>query len=100
MAKSSTSFAKGNKLGGRPPVTEVERRANEMRQQCQPEVIEFFLGVVRDEGAEMRDRLAAGKALLMEPPAQLRVSGADGEALNPFASLTVAELQALARAKP
>ena len=72
----------------------MERRANEMRQQCQPEVIEFFLCVVRDPEAEMRDRLAAGKALLMEPPAQLRVSGANGESLSPLAGLSTEEIRA------
>lgn len=50
--------------GGRPPLTEVQRQARELKAQAQPDAVRFLHSVVVDDEAEMRDRITASKALL------------------------------------
>ena len=73
-------FVKGDpriNKGGRPPLTEVMRIARERKADAQPEVVDFLLSVVRDHGAEMKDRIAAAKSLVDDlhvEPERLEVS--------------------------
>lgn len=73
MAKNATSFGPKNKanLSGRAPLTDAQRIARDMRAQCQPELIERLLRVVR-ESDDNKDVVAAAKALLEEMPLEVR----------------------------
>lgn len=71
--KTSTSFKSGG-VGnpkGRAPLTDAQRLARDMRAQCQPEVVERLLKVMR-ESDDNKDVIAAGKALLEEMPVEVR----------------------------
>jgi len=96
MAKSSTSFAPGHRANpsGRPPLTPEQRRAREMRAQCQPEIVKALLDIATDSSIDVKDRIAAAKALLEDMPGD---SGG-GVVLTAFAELSRAQLEALARA--
>lgn len=64
--------------GGRPPLTEVMRIARDRKANAQPEVVDFLLSVVRDTGADMKDRIAAAKSLvddLRVEPTKLEIEG-------------------------
>lgn len=76
MAKSSTSFKKGD-VGnprGRAPLTPEQRLARELRAKLQPELVGILASIARSEGAEPKDRIAAAKALLDEAPKETTVS--------------------------
>ena len=71
--KTSTSFKKGQITNpkGRASLTDAQRTARDMRAQCQPELIERLLRVVR-ESDDNKDVVAAAKALLEEMPLEVR----------------------------
>ena len=91
MAKTRTSFKVGGVANpkGRPPLTPAQRKAREMRAQCQPEVVKELLAIAKDKEADTKDRVACLKALLEDLPAQVEVSDV-GE--NAGAGLTRAQL--------
>jgi len=72
-------FGPGNTPRGRPPLTDAQRLARTMRAQCQPELVESLLEIVRTS-ADAKDRIAAAKALLEELPTEVAVSSVDGPA--------------------
>jgi hypothetical protein len=72
-----------HKLGGRPKggANKATREIRSLAQQYGPEVIEFFMTVVRNEGAPLDYRMVAGKELLdrgygkSAPPPQRKLGG-------------------------
>lgn len=56
-----------------PPIADARRLAREVRLQVQLELVEFFASVVRDPKADMKDRLAAAKMLMVEEPRPFNV---------------------------
>lgn len=51
----------GNPRGN--PASEARRIALDKRSKAQPEIVEFLLTVMRDETRDVKDRIAAAKAL-------------------------------------
>lgn len=64
--------------GGRPPLTEVQLIARQRKADAQPEAVDFLLSVMRDTGADLKERLSAAKAIvddLRVEPTKLELSG-------------------------
>ncbi len=61
-----TAWRKGQSgnPNGRPPLTEAQRMAREIKQRAQPEVMEAMVAIALNRGEETRDRIAAGKVVL------------------------------------
>ena len=72
-------FVKGEVTNprGRPPLTDAQRLARTLRAQCQPELVEALLQIVRTAD-DTKDRIAAAKALLEELPTEVSVTSPDG----------------------
>lgn len=63
----------GNPIG-RPPLTDAQKKAREMRAQCQPQLVKELLAIATDKDADTKDRVACLKALLEDLPAQVEVN--------------------------
>lgn len=63
---NKTSWAKGQSgnPGGRPPLTEAQREARDMRALAQPKIVAVLESIALNVEEKAQDRINAAKALL------------------------------------
>ncbi len=80
--------------GGRPPLTDAQRAARDLRVSIQPEVVKVLYGIATDPSADVKDRIAAAKALLEDLPIEIAKS-VEAEPERPLEELLAIGLGAL-----